>query len=48
MNTIQIEIPKNPQQIYRSDSPLRRAGLTAFGLGLLVFIVGATGAFSTV
>ncbi len=48
MTTIQIDIPQTLQQIYRTESTLRRAGLTAFGIGLLVFVIGATGAFSTV
>ncbi|MBR9978019.1 MAG: 4Fe-4S binding protein [Bacteroidetes bacterium] len=48
MTTVQIHIPDEIQRRYRSDHPLRRTGLALFGIGLLIFVVGATGIFSTI
>lgn len=48
MPPISIDIPKELLPASRTDTPLQKAWLAVFTVGCLVFIVGATGAFSTV
>lgn len=47
MNPIQVAVPEELQRIYRRDSTMRRIGLLLFGIGVFVFLVGATGVFSS-
>jgi Pyruvate/2-oxoacid:ferredoxin oxidoreductase delta subunit len=48
MNTMQIQIPPELRTHAYTESPLRKIGLALFGIGILIFLVGATGAFSSI
>ncbi len=48
MPPISIDIPRELLPAARRDTPLQKIGLALFALGCLIFVVGATGAFSTV
>lgn len=48
MKTVSIQIPEHLTGRAWVDQPLRKVGLALLGIGLLVFVVGATGAFHSV
>lgn len=48
MQPIQISLPPELVPELRNDTPMQKAGLALFALGLVVFLIGATGAFSSI
>lgn len=47
MKPIQIHLPSEVLPESRRDTPVQKAGLALFAIGIVVFLVGATGAFET-
>ncbi len=48
MVPIRIDIPRDLLPAAQRDTPLQKAGLALFALGCVIFVVGATGAFSSI
>lgn len=48
MQPIQISLPPELVPELRNDTPLQKTGLALFALGIVIFLVGATGTFSAI